>query len=405
MNERLIVRNFGPVKDIDIRFRKVTLFIGDQGTGKSCIAKLFSTFKWLEKDLLMKRHSIDYYQKDDKFLNVLAPYHRIESFVKDATYIRYEGELYKFEYSEHSLRIAEQQLEQVTLPKIMYVPAERSILSVAENRQTLIKELPDSCATFSDELNDAKNKYKNGYNLPFGKLHYKFNTLNNVSYIWSEGYEEEPILLRNASSGIQSALPLCMVSDYLAERVHQHEDVKLSDKEQKKLDEEVAEIMSNENYSKSVRESRLKLLSAKSSYGSFINVVEEPELNLFPQSQMDMICRLSKANGLTVQNMMVLTSHSPYLLAILNTLILAGMTSEISNEDIRNSLANVLPQDYYIAPNDVAAYRLSLSQKTYCKSIVDPNTMLIGKNDLDSASEVIMRKFNSIYRLYGKAKK
>lgn len=45
MNERLIVKSFGPVKDLDIIFKKVTLFIGDQGTGKSCAAKLFSTFK------------------------------------------------------------------------------------------------------------------------------------------------------------------------------------------------------------------------------------------------------------------------------------------------------------------------------------------------------------------------
>ena len=45
MNERLIVKSFGPVKDLDIIFKKVTLFIGDQGTGKSCVAKLFSMFK------------------------------------------------------------------------------------------------------------------------------------------------------------------------------------------------------------------------------------------------------------------------------------------------------------------------------------------------------------------------
>ena len=49
MNERLIVKSFGPVKDLDIIFKKVTLFIGDQGTGKSCVAKLFSMFKWMEK--------------------------------------------------------------------------------------------------------------------------------------------------------------------------------------------------------------------------------------------------------------------------------------------------------------------------------------------------------------------
>ena len=46
MNEHLKVKSFGPVKDLDIMFKKVTLFIGDQGTGKSCVAKLFSMFKW-----------------------------------------------------------------------------------------------------------------------------------------------------------------------------------------------------------------------------------------------------------------------------------------------------------------------------------------------------------------------
>lgn len=51
MNERLIVKSFGPVKDLDIVFKKVTLFVGDQGTGKSCVAKLFSVFKWTEKVL------------------------------------------------------------------------------------------------------------------------------------------------------------------------------------------------------------------------------------------------------------------------------------------------------------------------------------------------------------------
>ena len=34
MNERLIVKNFGPIKNLDISFKKITLFIGDQGTGK-----------------------------------------------------------------------------------------------------------------------------------------------------------------------------------------------------------------------------------------------------------------------------------------------------------------------------------------------------------------------------------
>lgn len=41
MRERLIVKSFGPVKELDITFRKVTVFIGDQGTGKVVLQNSF----------------------------------------------------------------------------------------------------------------------------------------------------------------------------------------------------------------------------------------------------------------------------------------------------------------------------------------------------------------------------
>ncbi|WRH68347.1 MAG: AAA family ATPase [Planktothrix sp. GU0601_MAG3] len=45
------VKNFGPIKsgftdnDNFIDIRKITIFIGNQGTGKSSIAKLISTYR------------------------------------------------------------------------------------------------------------------------------------------------------------------------------------------------------------------------------------------------------------------------------------------------------------------------------------------------------------------------
>ena len=72
MNERLIVKSLGPVKELDIIFRKVTLFIGDQGTGKSCVAKLFSTFIWLEKVLSQKRYQLSYFEQFNRFKKKLC---------------------------------------------------------------------------------------------------------------------------------------------------------------------------------------------------------------------------------------------------------------------------------------------------------------------------------------------
>ncbi len=54
---KIRVKNFGPIKEGYLEsdgwfdLKKVTVFIGNQGSGKSTVAKLISTFTWLEKTL------------------------------------------------------------------------------------------------------------------------------------------------------------------------------------------------------------------------------------------------------------------------------------------------------------------------------------------------------------------
>ena len=40
--ERLVVKNFGPITNLDIEIRPLTLFIGTQGSGKSTVSKLLT---------------------------------------------------------------------------------------------------------------------------------------------------------------------------------------------------------------------------------------------------------------------------------------------------------------------------------------------------------------------------
>ena len=42
LKEKLVVRNFGPITNLDIEIRPLTLFIGTQGSGKSTVAKLLT---------------------------------------------------------------------------------------------------------------------------------------------------------------------------------------------------------------------------------------------------------------------------------------------------------------------------------------------------------------------------
>ena len=399
MNERLIVKSFGPVKDLDVIFKKVTLFIGDQGTGKSCVAKLFSMFKWTEKVLSQKKYKLSYFEQYNRFQKMLCKYHRIESFVNESSYIKFEGDLYDFLYENGNFSVIDKNHEIKGISKVMYVPAERSIVSVAENKSKLLKELPDSSETFSDEFVNAKKFFQNGYNLPFEGLRFEYDSLNDAGWIHGVDYK---VRLINASSGIQSSLPMCIVSEYLSSKISDKEEVKLSKEEKDKLEKRVAEIMQNEEYSDSIKDMMIRQLSYANRYNQLINIVEEPELNLFPRSQMEVLFSLISNNASAEENMLVFTTHSPYSLAIINTMIMGAKAYANATEEQRGQIEAILPVKYQINDNEIAAYRLSSSDECYCQSVINEKTGLVSKNELDSASDEIMRVFNSLYQYYAK---
>ena len=399
MNERLIVKSFGPVKDLDVIFKKVTLFIGDQGTGKSCVAKLFSMFKWTEKVLSQKKYKLSYFEQYNRFQKMLCKYHRIESFVNESSYIKFEGALYDFLYENGNFSVTDKNHEIKGISKVMYVPAERSIVSVAENKSKLLKELPDSSETFSDEFVNAKKFFQNGYNLPFEGLRFEYDSLNDAGWIHGVDYK---VRLINASSGIQSSLPMCIVSEYLSSKISDKEEVKLSKEEKDKLEKRVAEIMQNEEYSDSIKDMMIRQLSYANRYNQLINIVEEPELNLFPRSQMEVLFSLISNNASAEENMLVFTTHSPYSLAIINTMIMGAKAYANATEEQRGQIEAILPVKYQINENETAAYRLSSSDECYCQPVINEKTGLVSKNELDSASDEIMRVFNSLYQYYAK---
>ncbi|MDO4934908.1 MAG: hypothetical protein Q4E71_09940, partial [Prevotella sp.] len=202
-----------------------------------------------------------------------------------------------------------------------------------------------------------------------------------------------------ASSGIQSALPLCLVSEYLSRMVADGDGVKLSVSEIRRMEREVEAIMSNKDYSESVKEIMLKRLSVTSRYGRFINIAEEPELNLFPGSQMDVLCSLVRNNASSSGNMLLLTTHSPYTLAIFNMMIMAGKVAAGADGGMSGEAAETVAAGCPISSDDIAAFCLT---GTDCQSIISDTTGLISKNALDMVSEEIMNRFNDLYRLYAK---
>lgn len=77
---KLIVKNFGPLKDINIEVREMVTFIGTQASGKSTLAKLLSI---LEDESFRRDDKISFEEELKKY-NIL-------SYLKKDTYISYDN--------------------------------------------------------------------------------------------------------------------------------------------------------------------------------------------------------------------------------------------------------------------------------------------------------------------------
>ena len=49
MNQHLYIKNFGPIKEMNIALKPLMVFIGESGSGKSAILKLISLLRWVHK--------------------------------------------------------------------------------------------------------------------------------------------------------------------------------------------------------------------------------------------------------------------------------------------------------------------------------------------------------------------
>ncbi|MCW3108369.1 MAG: ATP-binding protein, partial [Segetibacter sp.] len=112
MKEKLIIRNFGPIKDVELELGRFNVLIGDQGTGKSTVAKVLSVIK----DVLLSSniHFSDngktdsYEQKmkyfDDEFRKYLEDF-RIINYLKTDSYIEFSGSKIFLKYEDQKILV------------------------------------------------------------------------------------------------------------------------------------------------------------------------------------------------------------------------------------------------------------------------------------------------------------
>lgn len=383
--ERLVVRNFGPITDLDIEIRPLTLFIGTQGSGKSTISKLLTICRDIRWWLQILNEN-----------DVMKPFvdFGINEYFRDDSYFLYiidDDEKIKYEKGKFSLQLHEKANKETGIKALAYVIAETSVSILGEDGLTkenlsdphtinflkansrmglyvlaernLVGNLSDSLASIMLHKIPLSNPLLE-YMSIFEKAKKEFSTYDipffGVKFVKKDSRERIELInkgkdlpLSACSSGLQSALPMLMVIDYAL-----------------KID----------------------------CFNSF--VVEEPEQNLFPENQREVLgffaMRLMNEKG----NKFVLTTHSPYLLSCLNVLMLAYKLQK--HEEVRKQVDEIVNPDYAISPEKVAVYSLNphATDEPYCKNLISEKTGLVSVNELDSVSEIIGDDFDRLYDLY-----
>ena len=385
--ERLIVKNFGPISNLDIEIRPLTLFIGTQGSGKSTISKLLTIcrdLRWwlqiLENENTLKPFidfGINEYFNDNSYIQYL--YDGIDITYRDREFTyKSEGKTdkealekaLKFQIAKSATSLLErtgltkENLEDphtVNLIKAnsrmgLYILAERNLVGNLSNSlaSIMLHQIPiaNSLLEYMSIFEKAKKEYPS-YSIPFF----------NVKFVRKDGQERIELNGKNknlplsaCSSGLQSALPMLMVIDYALKT---------------------------------------------NCFDAF--VIEEPEQNLFPENQFEVLSFITSKFWIKKNCQFIITTHSPYMLSSLNMLMLAYRLNQ--NEDVREQVEEIVKPGFTVNPDDVAVYSLNPNEEDYCKSLISEKTGLVSVNELDSVSEYIGDDFDRLYTLYLQTKK
>jgi hypothetical protein len=127
-------------------------------------------------------------------------------------------------------------------------------------------------------------------------------------------------------------------------------------------------------------------------------VVEEPEQNLFPNTQCDLMYHLLNCLNHGKAHRAVITTHSPYILYALNNCLLANIVKGDIPEGSELPAACVKVE---IAPKDVAVWeiedgKLKLYEAGKENGTIQDKDGLIRQNYFNNVMKAVMRDFSNL---------
>jgi hypothetical protein len=122
--------------------------------------------------------------------------------------------------------------------------------------------------------------------------------------------------------------------------------------------------------------------------------IEEPEAHLYPVTQKLIVELMARAfRARESQMLLIITTHSPYILTSVNNLLQAGRLYDTVDSKAKTKLDRIIPESSSFKPGEVAFFALEDGHAT---SILDPETGLIDASAIDQVSTDIATQFDEL---------
>lgn len=447
--QKIEVRHFGPIDEATIVIRPLLVLIGPQASGKSTLAKLiyffhqlplefFSRFYQSERDFMdmtqdlivpirekfydffgstfhLPDFTIVYHYAEGRTLTLsLTPTKKIDAHFSDGFFSKQD---------KNSLSDYKRELLQVKREIAEDVNASRKLV-LDERQLQYLHSLNDKInEIFCNEHNDqlfilAGRNATVGYSETFEdmlreSIQRNLEAQGRRAYDSKEQTVDETIMLSFMQRVVKIRQNFIKLGNFEGMIAHASKEVKpkllLANKlirrvlkgqySNSEFGERIVHKGGNYVYLKNAssgQQESIRILQDAflSIYqdNKLLRIVEEPEAHVYPEAQMATIQLLILMLNNSLSNNLVITTHSPYTLTVINNLIYAAKIGEKNPEEVGKVVNKLL----WLPWERVDAYRIMNGK---AENILDQDLHEIKAELIDEISQTICEQYNRMLDL------
>lgn len=396
---KLEIVKFGPIEDSIFDIKDVNIFIGESATGKSIITKLIYISNTFIRFIISKgtkdSNTLNTIQNlkesfRNSYFNIFKDTYKNFDFTyyyTDEKFVRFthsNKSQYKVEFSDELKREIEtaytnfkkrfENLEQNNIESDSMLPSIYGLILFQEIKKVFTKDnyiyIPAGRSFFTMLSKNIFSIIENGVEIDyiftqFGRLFQ--NTKKEFENLNKKISKKDLLFIESKYKELLKGT-YAFVDD--EDRIYINKDEFLP----------LNQISSGQQ---ELLPALLILLSVLNSKTSTTIIFEEPEAHLFPKDQQRLVELLIYIlNHTQSGNRLIITTHSPYILSVLNNLIYAGKLN-----------SKYIDENLYLHFENISAYSLSNNK---AKSILNKENNLIDANYIDDVSNDIANIFDKL---------